>query len=204
MRTIRTQTPRELGKRSGLGGPPKRSPRPLRTSLWGRHLHVQQLVGPPGHRQLSLELGDPAFRPTELSSLNRRETRFDAGIDQLLSPPRIDRLVTDSKIDSDPRHQPSRCDQIQDAATELGWITVRLAWPPLRASSTTDSSIPTPRDQGKTKVSDEPEPVHSSATAGSVRSWRRSMTSLSSAPTRMASDVNQNHSNSTTAAPSVP
>lgn len=42
------------------------------------------------------------FAPTKLGGLNRRETRLDTSVDQLWVPRRINRLVADSKIGSNP------------------------------------------------------------------------------------------------------
>jgi hypothetical protein len=70
--------------------------------------------------------------------------------------------LTDPEIGSNRCYRPPSSDQIEDSATELGWITVRHVGPSLRAPSTTDSSVPTPPKPGQTRASGKPGPIQCS------------------------------------------
>src|SRR5665811_836098 len=141
-----------LGKPSEAGGLRWRSLRSPRTAFWVHHLCLQPFIGTARHREFSLELSDPPLHRHQLCDLVGGQPRSLAGVDQHLTAPLVDRLVAHAEIASDRRNRPPHSKQIQNLATELGRIPVRQTDPPLRVANTTDSSIPTPQDRGKTRA----------------------------------------------------
>lgn len=64
------------------------------------HHPPQQLTGPPVHRQLSLQLGDPPLGRGELGLLRRRQPRRLASVDAVLAAPGVDRLFADPEVEA--------------------------------------------------------------------------------------------------------
>jgi hypothetical protein len=62
--------------------------------LWGQHL-PEQLTGSTMNRQFGLQLRDPPVRRGQLGVLGAGGARQPAGVDQVLPPPGIDRLLAD-------------------------------------------------------------------------------------------------------------
>jgi hypothetical protein len=62
-------------------------------AFWGHRL-LQQLRGPAVNRQFGLQLDDASPRRDELGLVAGADTGQLAGVDKLLPPPGVDRLVT--------------------------------------------------------------------------------------------------------------
>src|SRR6266511_5011585 len=82
------------GRRPQPATPRQPSRRSPRTAFWAHRL-LQQLGRAPMHRELGLELLDPTSRCAQLLALARAQPRQLAAIDQLLTPPAVDRLIAD-------------------------------------------------------------------------------------------------------------
>ncbi len=117
-----TRTRRAPCRRAGSGHRPRSSSRWPRTAFWGR-VALQQLGRPAVHRNLGLELADSLLRSSQLSSLAAAEPGFDAAVDAVLSPPVVDRLITDPEVRGDVSDTPPSLDQVQHSPTELRRIT---------------------------------------------------------------------------------
>jgi hypothetical protein len=72
------------------------SPRWPRTAFWGHHL-PQQLRGPPMHRQLGLQGGDPPPGDLQFGLLCGGQSRLEPLVDAVLPAPGVDRLITDAQ-----------------------------------------------------------------------------------------------------------
>ncbi len=74
---------------------------------------LQQLGRATVHRQLRLELPDPQPRRTQLLTLHRAKAGQLAAVNQLLPPPRVDRLIADFEQPRDLGDRLARCHQIE-------------------------------------------------------------------------------------------
>src|SRR6266508_5495784 len=77
------------------------------------------------HRELGLELLDPTSRCAQLLALARAQPRQLAAIDQLLTPPAVDRLIADLEQERNLGDCLTRRDQIERPPTELRRIPLR-------------------------------------------------------------------------------
>ena len=62
---------------------------------------LEQHCRPPVHRELGLELTDPPSGCHQLGLVRRGQAGLEAPVDAILSPPRVDRLVADTRIGRD-------------------------------------------------------------------------------------------------------
>src|SRR5215204_6780967 len=106
------------GRPPAPGGLPRTSRRWPRTAFWVGAL-LQQLGGPPVHRQLSLELADALTGSGELAALARRQAGFEPPIDPVLAPPVVHRLLGDAKVLTNLCHATAGFDQIQHPTAKL-------------------------------------------------------------------------------------
>src|SRR5439155_5317435 len=106
------------GSRTRPATPRPPSPRSPRTAFWA-HLLLQQLGRPPVHGKLRLQLPNPSPRNPQLLAPLRTQPRQLAEVDQLLPPPRVDRLVADLQQLRHLGDRLPRSDQIERPPTEL-------------------------------------------------------------------------------------
>ena len=59
------------------------------------------------NRQLRLQFGNPPTRRDQLHLVGRGDTRQLAGVDQILTTPVVDRLITDLKVAGQVGHRPA-------------------------------------------------------------------------------------------------
>src|SRR4051812_8328215 len=116
----RTQTPRRPEPRMRLGPASLQRPslRWPRTAFWAGLL-LEQFGRASADRQLSLELGDLLLRLRQLGVLRSAQARLETPVDPVLTPPAIDRLVTDLEIVRDAGDALAVREQIEDLASKL-------------------------------------------------------------------------------------
>lgn len=102
------------------------------------------------HRQLGLELGDPAPRSGKLGLLPTGQTWRKTLIDPVLTTPRVDRLGADLQIPSNLGHWPTGLDQIKHLATKLRRIPTTAHAASSKGQWTSESRNLTPRKPGHT------------------------------------------------------
>src|SRR5438270_11439378 len=99
-RRTRTRTRRGLGTPAARGDPRRPAPRWPRTSFWVGPV-LEQFGRSTMNGQLRVEVSDPFASGDELGLLRRGQARFEAAVDTVLAPPRVDRLIADPEVVGD-------------------------------------------------------------------------------------------------------
>jgi len=76
-------------------------------------------------RDFGLKLGDAPEGRDQLGVLAAGRSRQLPGVDQMLPPSDVDRLLSDGRVGGDLSHQTAWGDQIKDLAEALGGIPLR-------------------------------------------------------------------------------
>lgn len=93
----------------------------------GRNHLLEQLGGAPVHFQFGLQLGDAPTSRDELGQVGRGDAPQLPRVDELLTTPVVDRLITDLKVVDQLRDRTARLQQVEHFAPELGWYLLGMS-----------------------------------------------------------------------------